>query len=200
MGLHPRRRRIVGRRDPHHGGVGKTGWPAVLLGEPAIWTVPLAFLTMVFVSLATPRALPHDVTQKLLALHLPERVRPPLARRAGAEPRVDTGRSQTTQPNSATFVTWIMSFDIRRCLRATLSDASDRMRRPSGWPLGGVAGPLPCFGPATTGAEAPCLRTGRSTPDGALPAAPPRAPERPRASPRRCRCRTARTPEHRDRC
>jgi Na+(H+)/acetate symporter ActP len=58
-------------------GIGATGWPAVLLGEPAIWTVPLAFITMIGVSLATPRALPHDVTQKLLALHLPERVRLP---------------------------------------------------------------------------------------------------------------------------
>jgi cation/acetate symporter len=67
-------------------GVGKTGWPAVLLGEPAIWTVPLAFMTMVCVSLATPRALPLDVTQKLLALHLPERVRPPASRRAELTP------------------------------------------------------------------------------------------------------------------
>ena len=62
-------------------GVGKTGWPAVLLGEPAIWTVPLAFVTMVVLSLATPRALPSDVIAKLLALHLPERVRPPSPRR-----------------------------------------------------------------------------------------------------------------------
>ena len=62
-------------------GVGKTGWPAVLLGEPAIWTVPLSFLAMVSLSLATPRALPNDVVQKLLALHLPERVRPPSPRR-----------------------------------------------------------------------------------------------------------------------
>jgi len=67
-------------------GVGKTGWPAVLLGEPAIWTVPLAFLAMVFLSLATPRALPLDVTQKLLALHLPERVRPPAPRRPELSP------------------------------------------------------------------------------------------------------------------
>ncbi len=67
-------------------GIGKTGWPAVLLGEPAIWTVPLAFLTMVFLSLASPRALPHDVTQKLLALHLPERVRPPSPRRPELTP------------------------------------------------------------------------------------------------------------------
>ena len=52
-------------------GVGATGWPAVLLGEPAIWTVPLAFLTMIVLSLATARAVPSDVTQQLLALHLP---------------------------------------------------------------------------------------------------------------------------------
>jgi cation/acetate symporter len=58
-------------------GVGSSGWPAVLLGEPAIWTVPLAFVTMVGISLLTPHALPRDVTQKLLALHLPERVRAP---------------------------------------------------------------------------------------------------------------------------
>jgi len=56
-------------------GVGSTGWPAVLLGQPAIWTVPLAFATMIGVSWATPRAVPEDVTHKLLALHLPEEVR-----------------------------------------------------------------------------------------------------------------------------
>jgi Na+(H+)/acetate symporter ActP len=66
-------------------GVGQTGWPAVLLGEPAIWTVPLAFITMLGVSLLTPRALPRDVTQKLLALHLPERVRLPSLRQAQAD-------------------------------------------------------------------------------------------------------------------
>ncbi len=58
-------------------GVGQTGWPAVLLGEPAIWTVPLAFFAMVGVSLLTRRTVPPDVTRQLLALHLPERVRLP---------------------------------------------------------------------------------------------------------------------------
>jgi Na+(H+)/acetate symporter ActP len=56
-------------------GVGRQGWPLVLLSEPAIWTVPLAFLAMVLGSLATRRALPADVTGKLLALHLPEHLR-----------------------------------------------------------------------------------------------------------------------------
>jgi len=56
-------------------GVGQHGWPAVLLDEPAIWTVPVAFLTMVVVSLATRGTIPRDVTRKMLALHLPEHLR-----------------------------------------------------------------------------------------------------------------------------
>jgi Na+(H+)/acetate symporter ActP len=54
---------------------------AVLLDEPAIWTVPLAFLAMVVGSLVTRRTLPADVTGKLLALHLPEHLQ---RRRAAA--------------------------------------------------------------------------------------------------------------------
>ena len=53
-------------------GAGRSGWPAVLLGLPATWTVALAFVVMIVVSRLTPWALPADVTQKLLALHLPE--------------------------------------------------------------------------------------------------------------------------------
>ena len=68
-------------------GVGATGWPAVLLSEPAIWTVPLAFLTMIVLSLATARAIPSDVTQQLLALHLPERVRLPSPADRGLVPQ-----------------------------------------------------------------------------------------------------------------
>jgi cation/acetate symporter len=56
-------------------GVGQSGWPSVLLGQPAIWTVPLAFLTMVVVSRATPAFLPPDLESKLLQLHLPEALR-----------------------------------------------------------------------------------------------------------------------------
>jgi hypothetical protein len=84
-------------------GIGKTGWPAVLLGEPAIWTVPLAFLTMVCLSLATPRALPNDVTQKLLALHLPERVRPPAGRRTELTPSAALVPVGATRPKSFFF-------------------------------------------------------------------------------------------------
>ena len=57
-------------------GVGQGGWPGVLLGQPAIWTVPLAFLAMVTVSRATPAYLPADLESKLLQLHLPEALRP----------------------------------------------------------------------------------------------------------------------------
>jgi cation/acetate symporter len=56
-------------------GVGRSGWPGVLLGQPAIWTVPLAFLAMVVVSRATPAYLPADLESKLLQLHLPEALR-----------------------------------------------------------------------------------------------------------------------------
>ncbi|MCL6537741.1 MAG: cation acetate symporter [Acidothermus sp.] len=56
-------------------GVGRTGWPAVLLAEPAVWTVPLAFAVIVVVSRLTRWTLPADVTGKLLALHIPEEIR-----------------------------------------------------------------------------------------------------------------------------
>jgi hypothetical protein len=70
-------------------GIGASGWPAVLLSGPAIWTVPLAFVTMIVLLLATARPLPADVTPQLPALHLPERVRPPSAADRGliAQPR-----------------------------------------------------------------------------------------------------------------
>ena len=55
-------------------GAGQSGWPAIMLQVPAIWTVPLSFATMVSLSLLTPHALPADVMGKLRALHLPEGV------------------------------------------------------------------------------------------------------------------------------
>jgi cation/acetate symporter len=56
-------------------GAGRSGWPAVLLGLPAIWTVPMSFAVMIVVSLLTPGSLPDDVQAKMLVLHLPERLR-----------------------------------------------------------------------------------------------------------------------------
>jgi Na+(H+)/acetate symporter ActP len=73
-------------------GVGRSGWPAVLLGVPAVWTVPLAFAAMISASLLSPAQLPVDVRGKLLALHLPEEVRrralraPSATGRGGPEP------------------------------------------------------------------------------------------------------------------
>ena len=53
-------------------GAAGQGWSAVLLGQPAIWTLPLAFGVMIVVSLLTPVAAPGHVDQVLLRMHLPE--------------------------------------------------------------------------------------------------------------------------------
>lgn len=50
------------------------GWPASLIGYPALVTVPLAFLTMVAVSLATRRHRPDDVSRVFARMHVPERL------------------------------------------------------------------------------------------------------------------------------
>jgi cation/acetate symporter len=47
-------------------------WVRALAFQPAIWTVPLAFITMFVVSLLTPQSIPRNVTAKMLQLHLPE--------------------------------------------------------------------------------------------------------------------------------
>lgn len=51
-----------------------TGWTADLLAQPAAWTVPLAFATMIAVSLATPARIPGHVQRFLIRLHAPEAV------------------------------------------------------------------------------------------------------------------------------
>lgn len=50
------------------------GWPAALIGYPAAITVPLAFLTMVVVSLLTASTAPPDVARIFARMHLPERL------------------------------------------------------------------------------------------------------------------------------
>ena len=55
--------------DPDRG-----GWPAVLVGYPAAVSVPLAFLAMVLVSLATRRSVPADVGRTFSRMHVPERL------------------------------------------------------------------------------------------------------------------------------
>jgi cation/acetate symporter len=53
-------------------GLAGTGWAAVLLGYPAMWTVPLAFAVMILGSLASRRDRPADVDQIMLRMHLPD--------------------------------------------------------------------------------------------------------------------------------
>ncbi|MFY1635443.1 cation acetate symporter [Solwaraspora sp. WMMB335] len=53
-----------------------TGWPAVLVAQPAAWTVPLAFAVMVLVSVLTRRRLPGQLNATMLRLHAPESLRP----------------------------------------------------------------------------------------------------------------------------
>jgi cation/acetate symporter len=52
-----------------------TGWPAQLVGQPAAWTVPLAFTVMVIGSLLTGKRVPVDVGATMLRLHAPESLR-----------------------------------------------------------------------------------------------------------------------------
>jgi cation/acetate symporter len=52
-----------------------TGWPAQFVGQPAAWTVPLAFAVMVIGSLLTSRRVPLDVGATMLRLHAPESLR-----------------------------------------------------------------------------------------------------------------------------
>jgi cation/acetate symporter len=50
------------------------GWPGALVSQPAAWTVPLAFATMVAVSLLTRSRLPVHVARTMVRLHAPEAV------------------------------------------------------------------------------------------------------------------------------
>lgn len=51
-----------------------TGWVGVLLSQPAAWSVPLAFATMVLVSRATRDRVPAHARRFLVRLHTPESV------------------------------------------------------------------------------------------------------------------------------
>ena len=51
------------------------GWPAQMVGQPAAWTVPLAFAVMVIGSLLTRNRVPADVNATMLRLHTPESLR-----------------------------------------------------------------------------------------------------------------------------
>ncbi|OYP13954.1 cation acetate symporter [Streptomyces sp. FBKL.4005] len=49
------------------------GWAHTLLAWPAVWSVPLGFLTMILVSLATRDRIPAGTEAVMARLHLPER-------------------------------------------------------------------------------------------------------------------------------
>lgn len=51
-----------------------SGAVGALLAQPAAWTVPLAFLTMVVVSLLTPKRRPRGLWRTMVRLHTPENV------------------------------------------------------------------------------------------------------------------------------
>ncbi|WP_446685591.1 sodium:solute symporter family transporter, partial [Nocardioides stalactiti] len=53
-------------------GVEASGWPGALLAQPAAWSVPIAFATMVLVSLATRSRTPAHAHRFLVRLHTPE--------------------------------------------------------------------------------------------------------------------------------
>lgn len=53
------------------------GWIGLLLTQPAAWSAPLAFTTMVVVSRLTPERTPAHTTRTLGRLHTPEALLPP---------------------------------------------------------------------------------------------------------------------------
>ena len=55
-------------------GVSLGGWAGALLAQPALLTVPIAFVTMVAVSLADHDRVPVHVGRAMVRLHLPETV------------------------------------------------------------------------------------------------------------------------------
>ncbi|HEV2781493.1 MAG TPA: cation acetate symporter [Actinophytocola sp.] len=50
------------------------GWASPLFAQPAIITVPVAFLTVILASLATQRTMPADVNRIRLRMHAPDRL------------------------------------------------------------------------------------------------------------------------------
>lgn len=50
------------------------GWPTVLSAYPAALSVPLAFLTMITVSVLTRRRIPRDLGRTFSRMHVPERL------------------------------------------------------------------------------------------------------------------------------
>ncbi|MFG2116060.1 cation acetate symporter [Streptomyces sp. NPDC048718] len=71
-------------------GLAPGGWPHTLMAWPAVWSVPLGFLSMILVSLATPGRVPAGTSRILARLHLPEEVEG----RPEPHPRAHSGRER----------------------------------------------------------------------------------------------------------
>ncbi|MGH3476289.1 MAG: sodium:solute symporter family transporter [Nocardioidaceae bacterium] len=52
----------------------RAGWVGALLSQPAAWTVPLGFVVMIGVSLATPHRMAPGVIRTMVRLHTPEQL------------------------------------------------------------------------------------------------------------------------------
>jgi cation/acetate symporter len=52
----------------------QSGWPQALVGQPAAWTMPLAFITVIVVSKLTPDKIPAGTARSMVRLHTPEAV------------------------------------------------------------------------------------------------------------------------------
>ena len=69
-------------------GLGGDGWTGALLAQPAAWTVPVAFATMVAGSRLTRGSVPSDVGRTMLAMHAPDDL--------GLPPTIDRSSSGST--------------------------------------------------------------------------------------------------------
>lgn len=52
----------------------RAGWAEALVSQPAAWTVPLGFVVMIVVSLATPQRMAPGVIRTMVRLHTPEQL------------------------------------------------------------------------------------------------------------------------------
>ncbi|MEU5840657.1 cation acetate symporter [Rhodococcus sp. NPDC047139] len=75
------------------------GWPTVLSAYPAALSVPLAFVTMIVVSLVTHRRIPVDVGRAFSRMHVPERLGMGRDRELGAFG--DRGRGSSARRRSS---------------------------------------------------------------------------------------------------
>ncbi|MET9493635.1 cation acetate symporter [Streptomyces sp. NPDC006552] len=84
-------------------GAAADGWLHTLLAWPALWSVPVGFLAMILVSLATPSAIPPHTTATMTRLHLPESLRSgaPKGRGELREQPPPTGTRTPSAPPSA---------------------------------------------------------------------------------------------------